>query len=154
MQRRSRDKNVRTFEFMIRNERKIREAVEEARANKGGHSGGTPTGHAFISDPTAGEAIRNAEELSFVELDGGGRVEWPERWISVIDAVRAWCEPSYLRREILRRKYAGESWVRTCSEIKDAKNEYIKESKYRRILAAIRNYALQCAAQVQVIKVF
>lgn len=154
MQRRSRDKNVRAFEFMIRNEKKIREAVEEARASKKSRTGRTPTGHAYISDPTAGEAIRNVEELSFVEIEGGGRVEWPERWLRVIDAVRAWCEFSYLRREILRRRYDGESWTKTCAEIKISRDRYLSETKYREILRSIRSYALQCAAQMQVIKVF
>ena len=118
MQRRSRDRNVRAFEFMIRNEKKIRDAVEEARANKGSHTGGTPTGHAFISDPTAGEAIRNVEELSVVEIEGGGRVEWPERWLRVIDAVRAWCEPFYLRREILRRRYTAKAGQKPARRLK------------------------------------
>ena len=154
MQRRSRDKNVRAFEFMMRSERKIRDAVEEMRASKKGRTGRTPTGHAYISDPTAGEAIRNAEELHFVEIEGGGRVEWPERWLRVIDAVRAWCEFSYLRREILRRRYNGESWTKTCAEIKISRDRYLSETKYREILRSIRSYALQCAAQMQVIKVF
>ena len=154
MQRRSRDRNVRAFEFMMRNERKIREAVEETRSSKRSRTGRTPTGHAYISDPTAGEAIRNAEELHFVEIEGGGKIEWPERWLRVIDAVRAWCEFSYLRREILRRRYAGESWVLTCSEIQVAKRKYLSERRYHEVLSEIRGYALQCAAQAQVIKVF
>ena len=148
MQRRSRDKNVRAFEFMMRNERKIRQAVEEARASKKGSTGRTPTGHAYISDPTAGEAIRNAEELHFVEIEGGGRVEWPERWLRVIDAVRAWCEPDAIRVEILRRRYSGESYIITCTAI------HISERRYHDILFQLRSYALQCAAQMQVVKVF
>lgn len=148
MQRRSRDKNVRAFEFMMRNEKKIREAVEEARASKRSRTGGTPTGHAYISDPTAGEAIRNAEELNFVEIEGGGRVEWPERWLRVIDAVRAWCEPDAIRVEILRRRYSGESYIITCMAI------HISERRYHDILFQLRSYALQCAAQMQVVKVF
>ena len=148
MQRRSRDKNVRAFEFMMRNERKIRDAVEETRASKKGRTGRTPTGHAYISDPTAGEAIRNAEELHFVEIEGGGRVEWPERWLRVIDAVRAWCEPDAIRVEILRRRYSGESYIITCTAI------HISERRYHDILFQLRSYALQCAAQMQVVKVF
>lgn len=148
MQRRSRDKNVRAFEFMMRNERKIRDAVEETRVSKKGSTGRTPTGHAYISDPTAGEAIRNVEELSFVEIEGGGRVEWPERWLRVIDAVRAWCEPDAVRAEILRRRYNGESYVVTCREV------HISSRVYHDVLYKIRVYAVQCAAQVQVIKVF
>ena len=80
MQRRSRDKNVRIFEFMIRNEKRIREAVEEARSGKGGRTGGATSGHCYIPDPTAGEAIRNTEEIHCVEIEGGGTVKWPERW--------------------------------------------------------------------------
>ena len=148
MQRRSRDKNVRAFEFMMRSERKIREAVEEARASKKGPTGRTPTGHAYISDPTAGEAIRNAEELHFVEIEGGGRVEWPERWLRVIDAVRAWCEPNNVRREILRRRYSGENYLATCIET------HISERLYHYVLRDIRSYALQCAAKMQVVKIF
>lgn len=154
MQRRSRDKNVRAFEFMMRNEKKIREAVEEARLYKNGYTGGAPTGHARIADPTAGEAIRHAEELRFVEIEGGGRVDRPERWLRVIDAVRAWCRPIPLRREILRRRYAGESWVKTCAEIKDSEDRHLSESKYHRIVMGICNHAVKCAIQVRIIKIF
>lgn len=154
MQRRSRDRNVRAFEFVMRNERKIREAVKEVRLCKKGYTGGAPTGHAHIADPTAGEAIRRAEELAFVEIEGGGRVEWPERWLRVIDAVRAWCEPIPIRREILRRRYSGESWVKTCAEIKTAEGRHLSESKYHRIVMGICNYAVKCAIQVRIIKIF
>lgn len=154
MQRRSRDKNVRTFEFMIRNEKKIREAVEEARMSKDGRAGTSPSGRARISDPTANEAIRHTDELRRVEIEGGGTVEWPERWIRVIDAVREWCEPHFLRREILRRRYAGESWVRTCSEIMVSKDRFLSESKYHRVVAQICSYGVKCAAQMQVVKIF
>lgn len=148
MQRRSRDKNVRTVEYMIRNEKKIREAVEEARMCKRGRTGGATSGHCYIPDPTAGEAIRHAEELSFVDLEGGGRVEWPERWLRVIEAVKAWCEPDGVRREILRRRYAGENYLATCSAT------HISERLYHFVLKDIRSYALQCAAQMQVVKIF
>lgn len=149
MQRKSRDMNVRAFEFMIRNEKKIRDAVEEARANKRGHTGGTQTGHAFISDPTAGEAIRNVEELSVVEIEGGGRVEWPERWLRVIDAVRSWCGNDALKSEIFARRYErGENSHITCYAVN------IEINTYYYFLREIRSFALQCAAQCQVIRVF
>ena len=154
MQRRSRDRHVRTWEFMIRNEKKIREAVAEARASKGGRSGGAASGHCFIPDPTAKEAIRHVDEIPCVELDGGGLVEWPERWLRVIDAVRSWCESNFLRREILRRRYAGESWVTTCAEITASHGKHLTESRYRRVLAGICNFAVRCAAQMQVVKIF
>lgn len=154
MQRRSRDKNVRTFEFMMRNERQIREAVEEVRRKNNGHIGRAPAGRAHISDPTATEAIRNAEEIRYVDLPGGGRIEWPERWLKVINAVREWCKSDYLRREILRRRYSGESWVSTCAKLELPKQRHLSESKYHRVVAGICNYAIKCAAQVQVVKIF
>ena len=153
MQRRSRNKHVRTVEFMFRNEIEIWEAVEKAKHRTGGNMGGASSGHAFISDPTATEAIRNAEELRFVEIRNGVRIEWPERWLRIIDAVRDWCEPNVLKREILRRRYSGESWVKTCAEIK-VKDKHLTESKYHRVVAQICTFAVQCAAQMQVVKIF
>lgn len=148
MQRKSRDRNVRIFEFMIRNEKKIRAAVEEVRAGKGSHTGGTLPGGTYISDPTAGEAIRNVEEISFVDIEGGGRVEWPEHWLHVIDAVRAWCGQNTVQAEILRRRYAGENYLATCNAL------FISARRYHDILFQLRSYALQCAAQLQIIRVF
>ena len=148
MQRESRDANVRKIEYMIRHEKQIAEAVTEAKLAPRGHTGGAPSGHSFVSDPTAAQAIRNADEVSLVEIDGGGRIEWPERWLKVVGAVRAWCGNDTIRAEIFRRKYGGEVYHATCAVL------HIAERTYYDILAEIRGYALQCAAQVQVIKIF
>lgn len=43
---------------MLRNQTAIERAVDEARAEqRGGHSGGGSSGHAFVSDPTAQQAV-------------------------------------------------------------------------------------------------
>ena len=145
MQRESRDANVRKIEYMIRHERQIAEAVEEAKLAPRGHTGGA--GHSFVSDPTAAQAIRNADEVSLVEIDGG-RVEWPERWLKVVSAVRAWCGNDTIRAEIFKRRYVGEWYRETCDKLN------IASSTYNFMLGEIRGYALQCAAQAQVIKIF
>lgn len=148
MQRESRDANVRKIEYMIRHEKQIAEAVTEAKLAPRGHTGGAPSGHSFVSDPTAAQAIRNADEVSIVEIDGGGRVEWPERWLKVVSVIRAWCGHDTLRAEIFKRRYINEWYRDTCDELN------IASSTYNYILGEIRSYALQCAAQAQVIKVF
>ena len=148
MQRESRDANVRKIEYMIRHERQIAEAVTEAKLAPRGHTGGAPSGHSFVSDPTAAQAIRNADEVSLVEIDGGGRVEWPERWLKVVSAVRNWCGNDSIRGEIFKRRYAGESYIMTCDAL------HIVQQTYSVFLRDIRDYAIKCACQMQLIKVF
>ena len=148
MQRESRDANVRKIEYMIRHERQIAEAVTEAKLAPRGHTGGAPSGHNYVSDPTAAQAIRNADEVSLVEIDGGGRVEWPERWLKVVGAVRSWCGNDTIRAEIFKRRYNGESYLSTCCFLR------VTQHTYHDILQEIRQYAIQCACQVQLIKVF
>ena len=148
MQRQARDANVRRIEFMIRNERKIKEAVEEAKLCPRGHTGGAPSGHSYVSDPTAAQAIRQADELSFVEIDGGGKIQWPERWLSVIAAVREWCGRDTIRAEIFKRRYKGESYLATCVDL------MVTQHTYHDLLQEIRQFAIQCACQCQLIKVF
>ena len=149
MQRESRDANVRKIEYMIRHEKAIAEAVTEAKLAPRGHTGGAPSGHSFVSDPTAAQAIRNADEVSLVEIDGGGRVEWPERWLRVVRAVRSWCGNDTVKAEILKRRYSSrENTFSTCLNI------HVEKSTYYSILVEIRNFAIACAAQEQLIKVF
>ena len=149
MQRESRDANVRKIEYMIRHEKQIAEAVTEAKLAPRGHTGGAPSGHSFVSDPTAAQAIRNADEVSIVEIDGGGRVEWPERWLKVVGAVRNWCNNDIFKAAIFTRRYEqNENSHATCAAVN------IEINTYYYFLREIRNYAAQCAAQCQVIWVF
>lgn len=147
-QRESRDGNIRRVEWHIRHEKEIREAVAEAKLSTGGHTGGAPTGHTYISDPTANQAIRQADEVRVVNLESGSKVEWPERWLSVINAVRAWCGVDTMRAEIFRRRYSGEGYLSTCVDL------MVTQHTYHDLLQEIRQYAIQCACQAQIIKVF
>ena len=79
----------------------------------------------------------------------GDFVYRPEAWISVIDAVKAWCGRDEIRQEIYRRRYKlGESYKTSCWDL------HIAQSTYHFVLTEIRNYAFACAAQAQVIRVF
>ena len=72
-------------ETMLRNQTAIERAVDEARAEqRGGHSGGGSSGHAFVSDPTAQQAVTASIPLRSVTLDNGYVVREPERWLGII----------------------------------------------------------------------
>lgn len=149
MQRESRDSNVRKIEYMIRHERQIADAVQEAK-QPNGTQGDSPSGRSYVPDPTAAQAIRNAEEILVVYVDGRP-VEWPERWLKVIHAVKEWCKEDTIRKEIYRRRYGGrrkESRFFTMNAL------HIAERTYYSVLDDIRAYAIQCAAQAQVVRVF
>ena len=148
MQRKSRDPNIRKIEYMIRHEKAIAEAVEEAKLAPRGHTGGDHVGHSYIPDPTASQALRRADEIPAVMVDGR-KVYLPERWLTVIHAVREWCEKDILKSEIFARRYErGENSHITCYAVN------IEINTYYYFLREIRSFALQCAAQCQVIRVF
>lgn len=147
MQRESRDANVRKIEYMIRHEKAIADAVEEVKLSPRGHTGGTPTGHSYIPDPTASQALRRAAEIPVVMVDGR-KVFFPERWLAVINAVREWCGKDSIKAEIFRRRYSGESYLSTCYAL------HIAQATYSVMMFEIRNFAIQCACQAQLVQVF
>lgn len=149
MQRRTGNKNVDKIEEIFRRERELSDAVLEIKVGTKGHTGGTPTGHSYMSDPTAISAIRRAVELETVSLKDGTRIFKPEKWLEVIHAVRDWCSKDTLKDEVYKRRYLRrESYVATCSDI------HIVQQTYSLLLWDIRNFALQCAAQAQLIRVY
>lgn len=146
-QRQARDKNVRKIEYMIRHEKQIAEAVQEAKLAPRGHTGGDHVGHSYIPDPTAAQALRIADEIPAVLVDGR-KVYWPERWLTVIHAVREWCGQDSIRAEIFKRRYSGESYLSTCYTL------HISQTTYSVMMFEIRNFAIQCACQAQLVQVF
>ena len=72
-------------ETMLRNQIAIERAVAEARAEqRSGRSGGGSSGHAFVSDPTAQQAVTASIPLRSVTLDNGYVVREPEKWLGII----------------------------------------------------------------------
>jgi len=145
MQWESRNLNVGRIKYMICHEKEILDAVEEAKFAPRGHTGGAPSGHSFISDPTAGEAIRRAEELPAVEIEGGCKVVWPERWLKVVSAVRAWCLQDDAAQEIYRSVISCRDWL-PRSERRRRRDEicrrvHIERSKFYRTQDAIFMFA-------------
>ena len=106
MQRRTADANIRIIENMLYKQKAIRAAVLDYRASKGGHTGGGVTGHAFVSDPTAGEALRNVEEVGAVILTTGEKICKPERWIKLFRFI---VQRSALCFQVVRNRLGRES---------------------------------------------
>ena len=115
-----RSRIARKIEYVIRHQREISDAVTESRFLSGGHTGGG--GHAFISDTTASSAIRRMAEVRFVSFEGSairraqkGRrrtvrlvrfsdgLEYPERWLRLVELLREWCRGDAVDAEIFRR---------------------------------------------------
>lgn len=116
IQRKRGDRNGRTIEFMLYRQKEIENAIKMARLEEqSGHNGGNNTGHALISDPTAIQGIKAAMELRRIVLDNGDIIEWPERWIQVLQAT--YQQADKLEREVLvaryiRKEYAPTTWTR------------------------------------------
>jgi len=99
MQRDSVDK----IKYIFRHSREIKDAVLEAKMGAGGHTGGAPSGHSYISDPTPAAALRRVEEINCITLQDKNKVFKPERWLRVIDAVKAWVSADVIDNEIFHR---------------------------------------------------
>ena len=121
MQRRRQNQPyIRKIEFVFYNEDEIRAAVFEARNEP-----------AFVpiirnasglSDPTAKEAIINLTPLPTVKVKGT-ELELPEKWLLVIDKTYAWAKKQgEVKYEVARRRYNGEDYRKTCSELHISSN--------------------------------
>jgi hypothetical protein len=131
---------------------KIKQAVWEARNDSGANkTGGNGSGHAFVSDPTANAAMRVVSLLPAVEIEVGKNetetIKWPEKWLAVIEATYRRYEGG-VAKKILHDRYKGETQVKTCME------NFISKATYYFILKEIENYAMMCACQAGLVKVF
>ena len=143
---RTSDEITKLIERMLRAKRQIELAVMEQKTGTGASTfAGLSTGRSHTPDPTAIQAIKNAAELDCVILDNGFRVLSPERWLRVYNAVRSFCAPDAVDREIFQRRYdRGDNSVPWT----------IEQSVYSRHLLKIRNHAKMCAAQEQLVRFF
>ena len=133
-------------------EEKIRKAVIAARNDSGaGKTGGGGSGHAFVSDPTANVAMNNVSFLRTVDIEIGKNevetVKWPEKWLAVIKATYSFYSGGVIG-ELLRCRYSGEPYQTTCI------NMNISKSLYYQMMVEVQSYALACACQVGLAKVF
>ena len=145
---RERESYMRKIDFMFYREKEIREAVYQARLNM--TVGGTlrlinATG---IPDPTATQAVRNLTPLKSVTLSNGEIIEYPEKWLEVIDKTYKYCSTQKdCRLEVARRRYRSEDYRKTCRELN------ISDTARRRLLELVKIYAALQAVQLGLIQV-
>ena len=140
MQRRTGNGYIRKIDFVFYNEKKIREAVLDARnmPRSPGKNGSA------IGDPTASIAIRNLSPLRKVTIQEE-ELEWPEAWLRVVDETYLRCNHDQMI--VARDRYAGVDYRQTCTKLS------ISDATRRRLLDRVRQFASVCAAQLGLIKV-
>lgn len=132
-------------EFMLRNQKEIEFAVYERRHGKMSHGKTGGSGKAFISDPTAKEAIDNVTPLPAVELPNGSVVREPEKWIKVMHFVYGAMDP--IERKIMQMFYSGKSVIAVSIEC------HVDESTVYRVRGEYRHRATEAACQEGLVKV-
>jgi hypothetical protein len=70
------------IDFVFYNKKKIQAAIDEIRQDKG-HKSYNGSG---VSDPTAAVVINNLSPIRYAMIDGR-RLEYPERWLKLVDLV-------------------------------------------------------------------
>jgi hypothetical protein len=126
-------------------EREIRLAVIEAKtAQKKDLTGGG--GHAFISDPTAGQAARLMTEVKMIKMEDGKTVYRPEAWLKVINLTYKLTPDK--EADIMRRHYAGERFT----SISEDGCGYALPSLYV-FRTSFENLAVEIACQFGLVKV-
>ena len=142
---RSSEPYFRTIDFIFYNEEKIRLAVREMRLDDGQPRLRKAND---VSDPTATQAVKNLTPILKVSLNNEQDVEYPERWLEVVDRTWEWSKAQDdCRYEVARRRYAREDYRKTCRELG------ISNSTRRRLLDFVRMYAALHAVQLGLIHV-
>lgn len=142
---RSSEPYFRKIDFVFYNEGKIRVAVAEMRLDDGRPR--IPQ-KIELSDPTTSQALRNLTPIKSVVLNCEQSLEYPERWLIVIDKTWQWAKSQDdCRYEVARRRYSHEDYRQTCRELQ------IANSTRRRLLDYFRMYASLHAVQLGLIRV-
>ena len=133
-------------ETMLRNQTAIERAVAEARAEqRSGRSGGGSSGHAFVSDPTAQQAVTASIPLRSVTLDNGYVVRDPERWLGIVHYLYTHFPAA--DAAAMRFFYSGHSAVETA-----VKREISERSVYN-IREDFRAMGVELACQYGMVNV-
>lgn len=101
------NKQFRTIEKFLYNQRQLEKAIREAReeltgtGKKGDNVGGGKTNS--VGDPTGSMAIKLASPLKSVVVEGLGTVFKPETWVKVMDD--AYAAQDIYAQKLLRARY-------------------------------------------------
>lgn len=143
-QRRDDRPYIRVIEFVFYNEREIRLAIMDARAESNSPEIRNGSG---LPDPTATAAIRNLSLVPFIVI-GGQELKLPERWMTVVEKTYAWCKRQGGKYyDVARARYGGEYFVNTCAKLD------LTISLFYDIIEKIKVYAALQAAQLNLIHV-
>lgn len=121
--------NQKYIEKIFYNYDKIKQAVHETRNDPAGNkTGDNSSGHAFVSDPTSNMALREAMDLHKVIIDMGKNqdsmvIQHPEKWLKVVDYTYKFFKGK-TTAEVLKRRFAGESYGDTCNTLNISRNIY------------------------------
>ena len=129
-------------EYILRNDEAIKNAIVEARLKQsiGGDTGGSGSGHAMVSDPTAMAAIKQISRIKSVVLDDGNTVYHPEKWLMVLNYLYS-VFPKTERRAV-RYFYNGHSAVETSMRFETSeRNFYYMREDFRQACVEL---ACQC----------
>lgn len=134
-----------TVDKILSHWREIGEIVQERKATCG-KSGFGGTGHNGVSDPTAKEAIRQADEITSITCSDGLRVWKPEMWLAVFR--ESYENLDGIMRDIMKRRYRDcESYVKTSIALN------ITDRVYYSIVDDIRSYVVMISIQHGLVKV-
>lgn len=139
--------NREEIDFVFRHEREIREAVLEAKLGGDGHTGGSASGHSYISDPTPASALRRVGEVGCVMIRdsiGERKIVHPEMWLKAVSSVREWCRRDNVFSAIFERVLTAPR-SKTKEEARRRRDmiraEFIiPRSKFYKVLASIVLY--------------
>jgi hypothetical protein len=143
-----RKKAYKLIDRVFRSEKRIRQAVDEARhstigSRKGEGGSGHPSG---ISDPTANTAIHAISEIKSVIVDDLV-VHRPEKWLKVIGLTYG--NSGEAEQKLMRQYYNG--WPVTEIAAKNG-NGYSEQTLFY-ILSSFRQLAAEIACQYGLIHV-
>ena len=140
------------IEFCLMHRDDIATAVEEKRQDPGGggHTGGSGSGHSYVSDPTAIQGIKAALSVPCVYVAYGATVcgkrdavliRQPERWLKVVDKVAAYCLKSSDTKEFYHHRYIlREDHVKTCHDLNLSRGAYY--AKKANVIRLAENLAI------------
>lgn len=152
------EQGFRLVEKMFWYYKRVKQAVDEYRAEigyyqSGNKTGGAPTSHAFVSDPTASLAMRRSAVIGKVVINADTPYEdviaRPEDWLYIVEHTLAYFADEELVGDVLRRRYLeNEPMATTCIELG------IKKDKYYKLNEIGIRYARECAIQIGLVRVF
>ena len=114
------------IKLILRNEKAIRQAVAEKRAEQAKHEETVGRAPGHISKPTEIAALQNLTPIDFVYFRAGWRkqkfrLDNPEKWLECIDKVRGSLRP--WDQKFMRRAFTSQDW-RVCAELDVSRISY------------------------------